>query len=68
MKITGKRINRHGKEVLTVEIDAGEQLMAFRDDRFYRLGEPLDEEIVYGHNITGAREVEWCTVSQKWIR
>lgn len=68
MKIISRRTNKQGKEVLTVELDAGEQLCAFRDDRFYRLGEPLSDEVVYGSLISDACEVQWCSASQQFVR
>ena len=50
---------------VTVQLVAGEKLMAFKDDSFYRLGGQLDE-IVGGHVITESEKVYWCSITQKW--
>jgi len=51
---------------VTVELDHGEQLMAFRDDRYYRLSGQLDD-VVAGHIITLSNNVNWCSIEQKWL-
>lgn len=51
---------------VTVEIDHGETLMAFKDGCHYELGDPLDE-IVAGHFITNSQRVVWCSLEQGWV-
>lgn len=64
MKIVNEKMEGD-KRLVTVELDKDEELMAFRDDAFYRLGQPLDD-VVLGHIITDAAPVAWCSISQKW--
>jgi hypothetical protein len=66
MKTIRERINKQGKRVVTVEIDADEKLMSFKDDRFYRLGGQVDE-VMAGHVITESDWVTWCSVGQEWV-
>ena len=54
------------KRRVVVELDPGENLIAIHDDRFYRLGEPLDE-VMAGHIIGNAHKVEWCSLKQGWV-
>jgi hypothetical protein len=54
------------KRRVVVELDPGEHLLAIHDDRFYRLGEPLDE-VMAGHIIGNAHKVEWCSLKQGWV-
>jgi hypothetical protein len=54
------------KRRVTVELDHGEQLMTFYDDRFYRIGGQVDE-VMAGYVITEAEQVMWCSVEQKWL-
>jgi hypothetical protein len=66
MKTIRERINKQGKRVVTVEIDADEKLMSFKDDRFYRLGGQVDE-VMAGHVITASDRVYWCSIGQEWV-
>ena len=52
---------------VTVELDHDEQLMSFRDSRYYQLGGQLDD-VVQGHVITESRCVYWCSIEQKWVQ
>ena len=51
---------------VTVELDYGETLMAFNEDKFYELGDPLDM-IVAGHFLTNSQRVVWCSLEQGWV-
>ena len=55
---------KRGRRV-TVELQPGEQLMAFKDEYFYRLGGQVDE-IMQGHVITESEHVVWCSIGQEW--
>ena len=66
MKELKRKINRHGKHEVTVEIDSDEKLMSFKDDRYYRLGGQV-EDVVQGHVITESDHVIWCSIEQRWI-
>lgn len=65
MKVIKETVNKQGKRVITVELDDGEHLMAFHDDRFYRLGGQVDE-VMAGFVITEAEHVVWCSIEQRW--
>lgn len=66
MKIIREKINRRGKREVTVELDTGDKLMAFNDDRFYRLGWQVDD-VLAGFVITESDPVVWCSIEQKWV-
>ena len=66
MKTIRERTNKQGKRVVTVEIDADEKLMSFKDERYYRLGGQVDE-VMAGHVITDSDHVVWCSVGQEWV-
>lgn len=66
MKITRETVNKRGKRVVTVELEADEKLMSFKDDNFYRIGGQVDE-VMAGYVITEAEHVVWCSIEQKWV-
>lgn len=66
MKKIRERIDKRGKRIVTVELDADEKLMSFKDDRFYRLGGQVDE-VMAGHVITESDHVVWCSIEQRWV-
>jgi len=66
MKIIKEKINRQGKREVTVELEEQDNLMCFRDDRFYRLGGQVDE-VMAGFVITESDPVVWCSIEQKWV-
>jgi hypothetical protein len=66
MKTIRERTNKQGKRVVTVEIDADEKLMSFKDERYYRLGGQVDE-VMAGHVITDSDHVVWCSIGQEWV-
>jgi hypothetical protein len=66
MKTIRERTNKQGKRIVTVEIDADEKLMSFKDERYYRLGGQVDE-VMAGHVITDSDHVVWCSVGQEWV-
>jgi hypothetical protein len=68
MNITRTKPGENGSRFVTVQLDPGEKLIAIRDDASYRLGEPLDDTVVRGCQITEAKEVTWCVASQAWIK
>lgn len=51
---------------VTVELQHGEQLMAFKDDCFYKVGGQVDD-VVGGYVITESQRVHWCSIEQKWV-
>ena len=76
MKITRNKELPNGRRRLTVELEPGESIhlakpgQSFKilnPDRFYRLGEPMDD-VMQGHILADADEVTWCSIEQKWVR
>ena len=66
MKITKDTIRKDGVRTVTVQLANGEQLMAFKDDCHYELGDPLDM-IVAGHFLNNSQRVYWCSITQGWM-
>jgi len=66
MKITKEITRKDGIRTVTVLLAAGEKLMAFKEDNYYRLGGQLDE-VVGGYCITKSDYVIWCSIEQRWI-
>lgn len=66
MKTIRERINKAGRREVTVELGEGETLMAFHEDRFYKLGGQVDE-VMRGHVITETQQVTWCSIGQEWV-
>lgn len=67
MKVLRQRINRKGKREVVVELEAKDKLVAFQEDRHYRLGGQV-EDIVAGHVILEASHTYWCSVAQEWVQ
>lgn len=59
------RKGRAGRRV-TVELDAGDKLIAISPDAMYRLGYP-HEDVVSGHTLADAVLTTWCSLEQKWV-
>lgn len=66
MRILKEKLNRSGKREVTVELEKGDYLMCFRDDRYFRLGRQV-EDIVGGHVIIESAHVVWCSIEQRWV-
>ena len=66
MKIKHEKQLKNGKRHVLVELDEGDKLMCFRDDRYFRLGGQLDD-VVGGHVITESEHVAWCSIEQRWM-
>jgi hypothetical protein len=66
MKVLKERINRRGRREVVIELDEGDKLMSFNEDRYYRLGGQV-EDVVQGHVITASDHVIWCSIEQRWV-
>jgi len=66
MKIKHEKQLKNGKRHVLVELDEGDKLMCFHDDRFYRIGGQVDE-VMAGYVITESDQVVWCSIEQKWV-
>lgn len=58
--------HKPGVSRVTIEIGDGEKILAIRSNSHYELGHPLGD-VVSSHIIAEAIEVQWCSVSQKWV-
>lgn len=65
MKIISEKVVK-GKRRVTVELDEGEQVLAIRRDSHYRLGYPLEDQVIHSSRIENATEVYWCDGEQNW--
>lgn len=66
MKIIKTATTRKGARQITVELEPGEVLRAIDPSRLYRLGQPLQDDILNGCQLTEAQAVTWCVVEQRW--
>lgn len=54
------------KRRIILELDAGEELKAFKADSFYMLGNSV-AEIVTGETLLWSEKAQWCEVEQTWV-
>jgi hypothetical protein len=66
MRVTKDFTRKDGVRTVTVQLAAGEKLMAFKEDSYYRLGGQLDD-VVGTHCIAEGNRVYWCSIEQKWV-
>ena len=66
MKTVRETTTKAGKRQVTVELDAGETLIAVKEDAYYELGEPLHGDVLDGHILANVQRVSWCSIEQKW--
>jgi len=66
MNITKERTDKRGKRIVTVELEAGEHIVAFNPNFHYRTGYPL-EDVVGGHILLDSEHVTWCPIEQRWV-
>lgn len=67
MKVIRSTTTKAGKTRLTIEIDAGEQVVGINEDRAYRMVEPMDDVVVFGRHLINVEPVCWCVIEQKWV-
>jgi len=65
MKVIKDFTRKDGIRTVTVQLAAGEKLMVFKEDSYYRLGGQLDD-VVGGYCIIEGERVVWCSIEQKW--
>jgi hypothetical protein len=66
MKIKHVKLLKNGKTHALVELEPGEYIASYHDNRYYKLGYP-NEEIVASHVLDEAVPVTWCSASQEWV-
>lgn len=52
---------------LIIEVPANEELLSIDPDKYYELGEPMND-IVLGEYISQSSRVVWDSIEQHWIR
>lgn len=67
MKILREGINGKGKRQITLTLDEGEVIRAFKPDEHYKLGEPMQDDVIVGDILIGATRTYWASDCQKWI-
>lgn len=67
VKTISEKLLPDGRRRVIVELAADEKLLPIKDRSYYRLGEPLDGDVVGGHILGSAREVSWFPIEQKWV-
>ncbi len=67
MKTIKGTLGKNNKWQYVVELDSDEILMTVRKDAFYRLGYPLQDDVVRTDHIQGIEQVNWCVIEQKWV-
>ena len=65
MKTSNPKTLKDGSTQVVVTLAKGEVLLAVKADRFYKLGEPMDD-VVDSCVLTNAAQVYWCSVEQQW--
>lgn len=66
MNVVSSKTLKNGKVRMVIDADSTEKLIALHDDRFYKLGYPV-EEVVQSHIIEDAQQVTWCPLGQEWV-
>jgi hypothetical protein len=66
MKVIKDYTRKDGVRTVTVQLAADENLMAFKDESYYRLGGQLDD-VVGTHCIAEGNRVVWCSIQQEWV-
>jgi hypothetical protein len=66
MRITKETTRKDGVRTVTVQLAADENLMAFKDESYYRLGGQLDD-VVGTHCIAEGNRVVWCSIEQTGV-
>jgi hypothetical protein len=65
MKVISDKTLKNGTRRLVVDLSANEQIQAFNEDRFYKLGGQIND-VHRGHVFNETSEVYWDGFSQEW--
>lgn len=66
MKIISEKIVK-GKRRITVEVETDETILAFDQNKHYRLGYPLEDDVLQADRLLNSVPVFWCDIEQKWV-
>ena len=69
MKILNTKTLKDGRKHLLIEISPNEKPPepALESHKFYKLGYPMDDQIVEGYILQGLQRMHWDSYSQKWV-
>lgn len=51
---------------MVIELEADETLVVLKQNSFYRLAYPFDDQIMATHIIDSPTRVYWCSLEQTW--
>jgi hypothetical protein len=75
MKIIKSTTRPNGVTRMIIELDRdegiraisiGQSLLNIDPNAFYRLGQPMSDDVVGGYILADAVRVHWCSIEQKW--
>lgn len=76
MKVINTKQLKDGRVRMTVTLERGEVLAAYLagqtvlsldEDAHYKLGYPMDNEVIHGAILAQARKTHWCSLTQEWV-
>lgn len=76
MKVINTKQLNDGRVRMTVTLERGEVLAAYLagqtvlsldEDAHYKLGYPMDNEVIHGAILAQASKTRWCSLAQEWV-
>lgn len=69
MKHLHTKTLKDGRQHILIELQAGEGtgLLHVAPNSFYKLGYPLDDQIIESHHLAQIKRVAWDAYSQEWV-
>lgn len=76
MKVVNTKQLKDGRVRMTVTLERGEALAAhpvgqtalsLDEHAHYKLGYPMDDEVIHGAILAQASKTRWCSLSQEWV-
>ena len=67
MKVTKSTPRLTGGRTVTLQLEADEMLFCIKQDSFYKLNYPLDDQVLASHILLYPTRVVWDSLEQKWL-
>ena len=76
MKVINTKQLNDGRVRMTVTLERGEVLAAhpagqtvlsLDEDAHYKLGYPMENEVIHGAILAQASKTRWCSLAQEWV-
>lgn len=67
MKITKATPHPAGGRTVTLQLEEGEVLYCIKQDSFYKLNYPLNDQVLASHILLSPMRVVWDSLEQKWL-